>query len=378
MKIVIDISQIVYKGTGVSNYTLNLVSELLKIDPRSIYLFGTGFGQFRALSDFSSSVADKNQQRSYIFPIPLSVMNFVWNELHVLRIERLVGSVDCLHTSDWLEPPSQCRKITTIHDLVVFKYPELSDPAIVKTQMKKLKWVQQESDTIITDSYSTKTDIINILKIPEEKIAVVYPGIDAKFKIASPDEIEKVRVKYKIKGNYFLSVGTMEPRKNIRKVIEAYKLFKRNFGGKDEESLPELLLAGNQGWGEEIRSLSDHIRILGYIQEEDLVPMYSGATAFVYPSLYEGFGLPILEAFKCGTPVITSGKGSIKEVAGDAALYANPLHEEDICSKMLQIWQNKELQNKLRNKGSKQCVKFSWEKTANEIYKIYTSQPEKR
>jgi glycosyltransferase involved in cell wall biosynthesis len=218
MKIGIDISQIAFPGTGSAVYTENLVKNLLKEKENQYVLFFSSLRQ-SAPKDFKS----KN------FKFPPLLLEQIWNRFHVLPIEKLIGKVDVFHTSDWLEPPSHCPKVTTIHDLIIFKYPERfkrrGGHDIVVNLQRKLKWVKKESTLIIAVSESTKQDIVDILKIPTKKIRVIYEAPKEIFqKKVSETKIEQVKRKYKINGDYLLMVGTREPRKNLERAIEAFKL----------------------------------------------------------------------------------------------------------------------------------------------------------
>lgn len=330
MKIGIDISQIVYEGTGVAAYTKNLISSLKQVDQKNEYVY------------FGSSL--RRRQKGF-WPFPLTLMDVLWNRLHVLPVENFIGNVDIFHSSDWVQPPTRAKKVTTIHDLVVYKYPESSHPKIVATQKRRLEWVKKECDLVIADSMATKKDIIEFLKIPEEKIRVVYPAAASEF-----NEDAKPRLSDK---PYILTVGTIEPRKNLSRLATA--LEKLNL--KDYE----LVNVGKAGWGDQIKGL-------GYVPQKDMPALYKGASLFVYPSLYEGFGLPILEAMSVGCPVATSNVSSMPEVGGDAAVYFDPLDIDDMAEKISLALKNA---NEMKKKSLVQSKKFSWKKTALEILSIY-------
>jgi len=383
MKIGIDISQIVY-GTGVSFYTQNLVEHLLKIDKKNEYvLFGGSLRQQEKLRDFGAKV----------FPFPPSLADFIWNRLHILPVEKFIGSIDIFHSSDWTQPPSKAAKVTTIHDFGFLKYPETAHPKIAAVHKRRLAWIKKECDLIIAVSQSTKRDIIEILGIPEEKIRVVYEATPTDInRIEDQKVIDKVKKKFGVKGDYLLTVATLEPRKNLKRIIEAFRLFsngsnvhrinsnrlEKNSGN----SRMTLVIVGKAGWDEEINKLakkqSSNIIFTGYVNREvELSAFYSGAACFVYPSLYEGFGLPILEAMKCGCPVVTSNVSSMPEVAGEAGILVNPLDVKDIVRGIEMVIRDKAIGERLRKKGFEQVKKFSWEKTAKETLRVYHEVIEK-
>jgi len=367
MKIGIDISQLAFPGTGVGTYTKNLVENLLRIDQENDYvLFYSSLR--REIKGEELKIENNNVKlKNYRFP-PL-FLEILWNRFHFLSIEKFTGQLDVFHTSDWLEPPAKCPKVTTIHDLAIFKYPEAFSPRgghnIVSNLKRKLEWVKKESRVIIAVSENTKNDVIEILGISPKRIKVIYEACDEIFmRKRSQKEIEEVKKKYKISGDYILGVGTLEPRKNLKRLFEAFSLL--------TESVPvKLVVTGKVGWGESIEKLkikNEKLKILGYVPKEDLAPLYAGAQVFVYPSLYEGFGLPILEAMACGCPVVTSNISSMPEVAGKAAILIDPKNIEDIA---LGIKKAIEKRDELIREGFERVKNFSWEKNAKETLKIY-------
>lgn len=361
MKIGIDISQLAFPGSGSAVYTENLVKNLLKSQENEYVLFFSSLRQ-PAPRDLKS----KN------FKFPPLLLEQLWNRFHVLPIEKLIGKIDVFHTSDWLEPPAHCPKVTTIHDLIIYKYPETFQRRgghdIVANLKRKLAWVKKESTLIISVSESTKQDIIEILKIPAERIRVIHEACNTEFTEKSIDFTERIKKKYGIKGDYLLAVGTIEPRKNLKRVIEAFKIVQ-----SAKRKAQSLVIAGKFGWGEDIKSSKNQdsvnqIKLLGYVPDKDLPALYSGAQVFVYPSLYEGFGLPILEAMASGCPVVTSNVSSMPEIAGEGAVLVDPEKVEDIARGIQEALENRE---ELIEKGKARAQEFSWEKTARETLKVY-------
>lgn len=362
MKIGIDISQLAYQGTGVSRYVEKLVLKLITIDKKNEYiLYGNSMRRKSVLEEYCSEVINKNKKvGKKIIPLPQTLIEIFWNKLHILPIESFIGNVDIFHTSDWVEPPSKALKVTTVHDFLVFKYPFLFPEEIVETQKRRISWVIKESSAIIVDSHSTKKDGIELLEIPEDKMFVVYPGVAEDFKPIDKDKLSLILKKYLISKPYLLSVGTREPRKNIEKVIEAYSLLKKNID-------LQLVIVGRLGWGRERVPDDSDIKLLGFIPDEDLQALYSGTDCFVYPSLDEGFGFPVLEALACGAKVITSEGGSLKEVGGKYATYINPTDTKDIAQGILKV-----LDKKINVEESIQWARsFTWDNTAKGVLNIY-------
>lgn len=345
MRIAIDVSQIVY-GTGVSVYTRRLVESLFAIDKNNQYvLFGGSLRRGSELREFGAKV----------FPIPPKVADFVWNRLHILPIERLVGEVDVFHSSDWTQPPAKAFKVTTVHDLGPLKFPKLVQPEIVAVHQRKLKWVREEVDRAIVPSTQTKEDLVTY-GIPADKVRVIYEAA-----VNSPvglDEVEIVRRKYKIgDAKYLLAVG-ITPLKNTERIIKAFDLV-------GEGNLKLVLVGRPTNLKIEERR---GVRITGFVPDAELSALYTGAEALVYPSLYEGFGVPVLDAFACGTPVVTSNLSSLPEVAGDAAILVDPYLVDSIAEGIRFALNNRRT---LIKKGLRRIKAFSWTKTAESTLNVY-------
>lgn len=372
MKIAIDISQIVYEGTGVAKYTRELVNNLLSIDKENEYvLFGLSWGRRNILTEYHREIENLNNKvSSKFFPIPQSIANTFWNRWHLVNAETFIGKVDIFHSSDWIQPPIAAKKITTVHDLVVYKYPEASHPYIIETQKRRLAWVKKECHMILTDSYATKNDLIKILHFDSDIIDVIYPGIGNEYRPVNEEEKKRIRQKYNLLDDYILTVGTIEPRKNLKAVLSAFERFLHHPLIASKKQPIEMVIVGKTGWGEGIKA-TKYIHQLGFVQQEDLPGLYSGATFFIYPSLYEGFGFPVIEAMACGTPVITSNRGSLEEITKDAAVIAEIEMPEDIAIRMTQLNVDDNLRKDLVKKGKENAARFTWKKTAEQVIAAY-------
>lgn len=356
MKIGIDISQIVY-GTGVSDYTKNLVKTLLKIDKTDEFmLFGGSLRRANELRSYNVGVHGNSVIK--IFPVPPTVADYIWNRLHILPIEWLIGKLDVFHSSDWTQPPSKAYKVTTIHDLTPLRFPEISHPKIVAAHKARLKWVKKEVDKIIAVSEFTKREIVELLDIDPGRIVVIHEAPDSDMKPVGKEKIEETKKRLGIGGDYLLVVGA-DPRKNIPAIIQAFKQIKRYMTrlnlvivGKPWEGIPD----------------TGGVKVLGHVKREELASLYFGAQALVYTSLYEGFGLPILEAMRVGCPVVTSNISSMPEVAGDAAVLVDPRVPEEIAKGTEKVLSDR---RKWVEKGQKWASEFSWEKTAKQTLKVY-------
>lgn len=357
MKIAIDISQAIY-GTGVSVYTKNLVSALIKAHPEDEFiLFGGSLRRGQELTQ----LAKKLKGIPRIYPFPPTLMDFVWNSLHIIPIESFTGQVDIVHTSDWTEPPSKLPKVTTVHDLIPFKYPQTTTNSIRNAHKKRLAWVIRESKKIITVSESTKSDLISILRVPEEKIVVIPEGVEARYEPQPLEIVELARKHYKTGDDYIFTLSTVEPRKNQAALIKAFKIVRQKY--------PELkLLIGGRIREDSNVTQEEGVIMPGYIPDADLPSLYSGCLAFVLPSLYEGFGLSPLQAMACGASVAVSNISSLPEVVGDAGVLFDPEKVEAIAAGIIEAIENR---SKLRRLSLDQASKFTWEKTAEKTYKVY-------
>lgn len=347
MRVAIDVSQIVY-GTGVSIYTQKLVEALLSADKENKYvLFG---GALRRYQDIKSTFPD-----SKVFLIPPVAADILWNKLHIFPIEKLIGDVDVFHTSDWAEPPSRAFKVTTVHDLYPLKFPKMVHPKVLEAHRRRLYWVKKETDRIIVPSESTKTDLID-LGFREDVIRVI-PEAPSLVR-ASAEKIEEVKKKYHIRQEYLISIG-VTPLKNTKKIIQAFRM---GTAGKDLK----LVLVGrpsNIKIGQE-----RNVRILGHVPQEDLAALISGSRGLVFASLYEGFGIPILDAFACGVPVVTSNIGSMPEVAGSAAVLVDPNSADSIADGIAKIVRGGK---GFVEKGRIRVKNYSWESAAEKTLEVY-------
>jgi len=357
MRVAIDISQSIY-GTGVSVYTKELVKNLIKLYPKTEFvLFG---GSLRRRKELLS-IAKKLGGIPKIYSFPPSLMDFIWNSLHVYPIEKLVGKVDIFHSSDWTEPPSMLPKVTTVHDLVPFKYPQTTTDNIRNAHKKKLAWVIRESKKIIAVSESTKNDLISILKVPEEKIVVIPEGVEEKMR-PQPIEIQEiVKRRYKTGDEYLFALSTLEPRKNQVGLLKAFEIVKKSY--------PNLkLVIGGMKRVDGANIESKDVIALGFVPQSDLPALYSGCLCFVHPAFYEGFGLTPLEAMACGAPVAVSNTSSLPEVVGEAGVYFDPQSPQSIAQGIIKAIQERA---RLRTLGLTQAKKYSFKQTAIKTYNVY-------
>ena len=298
----------------------------------------------------------------------------IWENIYLPKVARK-NKVDILHTPAFCMPyiKGRWKAIVTIHDLIGAKFPEHLSFASRCYWSQWLPYVNRKADLIIADSECTKKDIMELMKVPEHKIRVIYLAADKQFKPCPKNDSLARCEKYNIPQPYILFLGNVEPRKNLPRLIRSFSTLRRK--NKIQHS---LVIAGSRSWkypeiDHVIRETETgaFIKFLNYVDEKDLVYLYNGADLFVYPSIYEGFGLPLLEAMQCGVPVLTSNVSSMPEVGGDAVFYINPSNEGELADGIYTILSNTAVMKKLREKGLEQIRKFNWEITAQQTLKAY-------
>lgn len=349
------------KGAGIKTYVLNLVRNL---DSKDITLIHYRKSKDNAYSRFKEIV------------IPLPNIPFYREFRKIGIMPSMLNRFDIVHEPCQIGPfffKSRFRKIVTVHDLSVIKFPKSHKGLHYVHHKLGLQRTLKNVDRIIAVSNSTKRDLIRMFKVPARKIKVIYEAADKQYRVINDKkELEGFRAKYGINYPFVLYVGTLEPRKNIPRLVNA-------FGRVKKKGYPhKLIIVGKKGWKykaifgmiKKLR-LEKEIVFTGFIEEKELPLFYNAADAFVFPSLYEGFGLPVLEAMQCGCPVIIANNSSLPEVAGDAALKANPKDAQDIATKIERVLKDKKLRVKLAQKGVKQAMRFSWKRCAKETLDLY-------
>lgn len=351
MKIGIDIQTTLGDKTGFGFYVKNLVVNLKKVDKENKYLL------FRPEEEKDLSMPGRFMWDQFSFPSQAARLD-----------------VDIIHQPCFSAPVfSKGKVVVTVHDLIALLYGK-DIPFF--SRMYFAHWMPfsyRKADRIIAISEHTKNDLIKYLKIPPRKIRVIFEAADESFKvIRDSGKIEKIKAKYKTGNNYFLHIGTLNPRKNLEFLINVFFKISLVFPQFN------LVITGKRGWYYEglFRLVQDlHLEnkviFTGYIDDKDKPYLYNGAKLFLFPSLYEGFGLPPLEAMACGTPVISSNSSSLPEVVGEGGVLLPPDNQPEWVKSIKQLITNKKLFEKYRQLGLKQAKKFSWEKCARETLKVY-------
>lgn len=360
--------------TGVEYYVLNLAENLILIDKDNEYIFFICFS-IGSKMDSRPFLESRNSKKK-IIRLPInSLLCLSWAYFSAPPIDWIIGEVDLFHSPYSIAPPlKKGNLIYTVHDLVNLKYPELHTIKSAPVYLKRLSLSVQEAKRIIAVSENTKNDLMEFTKVPEEKIRVIPEAPRKEFRrIEDTELIKKIKEKYNLNQKYILSVCTLEPRKNLKNLIRSYSQLKDDM--KKEYS---LVIVGKKGWlyneiFEEIENLKlhDRVKIIGYVPENHVPVLMNGAEVFVYPSIYEGFGLPPLEAMACGIPVISSNSSSLPEVIGDAGILFNPYDTDELTEKLSCLLSSEALKKEMSIKGEQRARIFSWEKTARETLKVY-------
>ena len=371
MRICIDASPAVHHRAGLGRYAQELTSALLAADTDNEYV---AFYHSPEDAQIDPPLDRIPHLTSRLDTKPWRFAALLGQFLHISQ-DRMFPGIDLFHATDHLLPRlTQVKTVFTLHDLIFRLYPEMHKPLNRWFLTLVMPRFLRAADAVIAVSEHTKRDAVRFYGLDEAKIHVIYEGVNPRFRPAPPEATAGVRHAYTLPENFILSLGTIEPRKNLTLLLEAYRIL------RDRGSDLRLVIVGKKGWLYEgffrrLRELGleDKITFTGFVPDADLPAIYSAADLFVFPSLYEGFGLPVLEAMACGAPVVTSNSSSLPEVAGDAALLVDPTSVGDLAEAMNALMQNEDLQRTLKTKGPRQAAKFSWNKAARETLAVYRS-----
>jgi glycosyltransferase involved in cell wall biosynthesis len=347
------------RHTGVGNYTGAVLQALLAEDVE-VCCLSSG----RARPDLSNYPVAMHRH----LPLPTRAMYLLWQWTGRPRADLLLDDVDVYHATNYFLPPvASARTVLTIYDLAFLKHPEWCSPKIVGPFSRGVVKHAHRADAILTCSEATRMDIVDLLGVSVERVHVAYGAVDPALGAAHHAGSRL------IEGPYILFVSTLEPRKNIEGMLRAFAL-----AAKD---IPHtLVLAGGVGWGMEglgalIESLgiAPRVKRMGYVDDADMHGLYAEADVFFFPSHYEGFGLPVLEAMACGCPVITSRTSSLPEVGGEAAHYVDPNDIDAMAEALRQVLGDASLRETMGARGEKQAAKFSWKDAAARTLAVYRS-----
>jgi len=336
VRVVVDVSALSHPRTGVGNYIRGSLRGLAAAAGHEVVAFAPASRDGRRRIESALEGIDVER----VLPtLPAAhAVRTAWSRLGRPPVERFVGPLDVFHFGDWMYPPQRGGlRSTMVHDLVPLHHPEWVHPRTKRMHGAKYRHAAQACDVVVVNSSYTADDVASTLGVPRERIHVAHPGVDAVFSADGP----------RAEGDYVLAVGTLEPRKNLGSAIAAVR---------DRE----LRVVGARGWGG-VEARGEHVTWLGPLDDEELARQYRGAAAFVYPSRFEGFGMPVVEAMACGTPVVASSHPSLDDASGDAALRADP---DDVGAIAAALDEAIERRDELVRRGLEHARRFTWEANA--------------
>jgi len=360
----IDITSIIY-GRGVSRYTSNLVNALAKQPNVRLHLFGSSLRQKSQLVDFANRFPSATSDiRSW----PPSLLSWWWQHGQGPVANSQFG-IDVFHAWDYIQPPdTSIPMVSTIHDLAMLKFPETAHPQILKAHVQAWYSLKKRHAHIITVSEAVRTEVISRLEFPASHVHAVHSAIPTELTQAplGMTEEEHEAIYQRLTGGrpFMLCVGTREPRKNLRLMMEAWSPFAADY---------DLLIVGESGWDDSAEFAEvKGVRLMGKVSDQELAVLYTEASMLLFASLDEGFGLPILEAYYFGTPVVTSDRSGMKEVAGNAAELVDPESVESIRQAISKILNETQADQQLRlQRMIVRQHSFSWEATAKKTIEVY-------
>lgn len=377
MRIGIDYTAAVRQGAGIGRYTRQLVRALLELDRDNSYVLLAATGGAHASAAAWPQAGERRAPvRQVRLPVSDRTLNVIWQRLQLpLWVEWASGPLDILHSPDFVLPPVRhARTILTVHDLSFMRVPACSDPRLRAYLLRVVPASVRRADVVLADSESTRQDVIDLLGVDPARVEVVYAGVEPRFqRVRDAQTLQAVRSRYQLPAHFVLGVGTLQPRKNFERLIEGFSRMR-------DAVLAEthLVIVGGVGWLyegicrriEEL-GLQETVHLPGYVADEDLPALYSLADVFAFPSLYEGFGLPPLEAMACGTPVVCSNASSLPEVVGRAALTVDPLDVDALTAALRRALNDEPLRAELIQMGLARARRFTWEQAASTLLDVY-------
>lgn len=373
-RIGIDVTSAVTQGGGIGRYTRELVRALVDLDQEYDYRL------FSARQPAELPVPDPIPRGPNVdyrqMPLSERWLYRLWYRLRIpLPVQKRTGELDLFHSPDFVLPPVSggIPTLLTVHDLSFVHYSYTFTPALTKYLNRVVPWSVSRAEHILADSEATRNDLLAVWKVHPDKVSVLYSGVDQMFApVTDKKVLLRVRQKYNLGDRpYLFSTGTVQPRKNYQMLIRA-------FASAAEVYPHNLVIAGRMGWMYEQviaevtrQGLDGRVMFLGFVADDDLPALYSDAELFVFPSLYEGFGLPLLEAMACGVTVLSSDASCLPEVAGDAALLLPPQGEKQWSDAMQTLLAEPINRTKLVAAGFRRARQFRWKKSAKQLLGIY-------
>jgi glycosyltransferase involved in cell wall biosynthesis len=376
MKIGIDVTSAITQGGGIGRYTRELVQALIALDSDNNYRL------FSAKPPAALPVADPIPSAPHVDYMPALLderwLYRLWYRLRLpLPVQLITGQLDLFHSPDFVLPPvsGNIPTLLTVHDLSFVHSPQTFPARLVSYLNRVVPWSVNRATHILADSLATKQDLIDVWQVPADKITVLYCGVNAMFQPVTEDEVlTAVRHRYNLgKTPYVLCVGTIQPRKNYQMLIRAFRPV--------AAALPHnLIFAGGKGWlykemmaEVEKQELNGRVHFIGFVDDADLPALYSASELVAMPSLYEGFGLPLLEAMACGVPVLSSNASSLPEVVGETAVTLSPHNQQAWSQTLHDLLSDPDARQQMVTAGFQQVRQFTWQKSARQLLAVYNA-----
>lgn len=378
LRVAIDVTSGINQGAGVGRVTREAVTALAaRPEPLDLRLFYTAEETpvARAGERWLAELAARSERvRVRRLPFPARWTARLWLRLRLpLPAELVTGRVDLLLAPDFVAPPTAwARTIVTIHDLSYLAVPQYADPGLRRYLSGAVPRSLRRAAHIVAVSETTRREAIERLGLTPDRVSVVYNGVDPAFRPLPPATVDEVRRRLALPERFILTLGTLEPRKNHLGLIQAFAQL------QESEPAVSLLVAGRRGWLDEpiFRAVEElglqaSVRFLGGVDDTDLPALLNAAAVVAYPSFYEGFGLPPLEAMACGTPVVTSTGGALPEVCGEAALLVDPADTAGLADALGRALMDRALRTTLRERGLRRAAGFTWANTAAGLVEVF-------
>lgn len=371
MKIGIDYTAALKQGGGIGRYTRGLITTLAQLDQRNRYTLmltpDAPVAGLQAFSEFSNFA-----HRTY--PLPERWMTIGWHRFYLpVPVEWFAGAIDLFHSPNFILPPTgRARTLLTVHDLSFIRHPQGAVEKLRRWLEKVVPHSLARANHVLADSESTRQDLIDIWDLAPEKITVVGAGVEPRFQpVTEPALLARLKARYRLPEKFILGLGTLEPRKNFTGLIEA-------FSQSPVRETHHLVIAGGKGWlyddifaAAENSPAAHRIQLIGFVADDDLPALYSAADIFAYPSHYEGFGIPVIEAMACGTPVVCANNSSLPEVAGQAALQVTATDTPALAEALYRLATQPDLRQKMIQAGFHQSRAFTWPVAAERLLQVY-------
>jgi glycosyltransferase involved in cell wall biosynthesis len=389
LRIGIDYTSAAHQGAGIGRLTRSVIGALARVDRENQYALliqgrelplagrnpstdGTK-DHFDVSRNAASGIQNDNfgERRTWINE---RWWTRIWHRFHLpVPVEWIIGRVDLFHGPDFTLPPLYrgTRALVTVHDLSYLRLPFCFQPALLDYLVANVPRAVRRADWVVADSESTRRDVIELLEVSEDRASVLYPGVDSRFRPISDVEARShIREKYRLPQRFILSVGTIQPRKNYGRLVQAF--------ARMQAADLALVIVGGKGWlyeklFQQIDELEvkDRVRFTGYVDDGDLPMVYNMAETFVFPSLYEGFGIPPLEAMACGVPVVAADNSSLPEAVGDAGLLVDAEDIDALADALSRTLDDQALRQSLIRRGLLRAKQFTWEKAAHTLLATY-------